>query len=428
MRAVKSAAWPALSHWRARPLKVGAGAPGRRVSTLKKWWVLGATVLAGAGALLGPVVGAQTFDQFSNSTFECSSCGTSGLVTLPQGSPAIAPWSVTQNSVDWINGRVRSPYWQPPPGGGNSIDMNGTLNREPSGATSAAGAIAQTFSTTAGTTYLVSFEMSGNFNSACQLPVSGSQTIYVDAPQPVAPGASSGLGQAVTFLKSTVSGGSSYSDMGWTTEGYTFRATGSSSTLTFTADPNNATNCGPVLADVSVTQDCSSGSCTINLQSATTGTSATIKADSSSGFLLQATFGSGYAISCDSEVTGHFTADPLLVISSSDVLSQKVQGSVTLTFPKKVVHEVPTNKGTPHMPVCVGANEPFPGSTLATTSLKSPFKYQGLLYPCDNPTYRADVKDSRAYPLNICVSSYSRVHGAERVVIQTNSFGDPMFW
>ncbi len=426
MRAVKSAAWPALSHWRARPLKVGAGAPGRRVSTLKKWWVLGATVLAGAGALLGPVVGAQTFDQFSNSTFECSSCDASSLVPLVQGSPAIAPWSVTQNSVDWINGSALHPYWQPPPGGGNSIDMNGTLNREPSGATSAAGAIAQTFSTTAGTTYLVSFEFSGNFNSPT-CPGQGTQTMTVQA---------SGTGWSSVPSSYTFTKPSDYSpqNMGWLTENYAFHTATAATTLTFTAASNNTTDCGPVLADVTLTPSSSpttcTGSCTVNLQSTSTGTSAGITAASTGdGFFLQATFGSDYRLGCDSAVTGHFTADPLLVISyHQNSTAPNVYGSVTLTFPKKVVHEVPTNKGTPHMPVCVGANEPFPGSSAVRWTPTSPFTYQGLLYPCDNATHHADIKNAGNYPLNICVSSYSRVHGAERVVIQTNSFGDPMFW
>ena len=224
---------------------------------MKIRWVIGAAVLAGVVGVFGPAVAASAAGSFANGTFNCSQGGStcsSPFTTLYRGdTTSIAPWTVTQNSVDWING-----YWLPPPGGGYSVDMNGS-------GYPANGQIAQTFATTAGATYFVSFELSGNFNTACTLPTAGSQTVYV-----VAPGTTPtdtianvpNLGTPFTFLESSVSGGYGYlTNMGWTTKGYTFTAASSttSSTLTFTADPTNTSNCGPVIANVSVTQVAASG-------------------------------------------------------------------------------------------------------------------------------------------------------------------------
>jgi hypothetical protein len=390
---------------------------------LKRWLALAAALAAGGMALMGSALVAQASNTFQNGQFACTNPGTvscgAQLTTLTSSNAAsttdspISPWVVTRNSVDLISSSSAQPYWQAPPGGGNSIDMNGT-------GYPADGQIQQAFSTTADTSYLVSFEFSGNFHSS-SCPSSDTQTLMVRA--------SGSSASTYTFTKPA---DYSYQNMGWLTEYYAFRpATGSTSTtLVFTAGSANPSNCGPVLADVSVTTASTtscSGSCTVNLQSSTTGTAGSINASSTGGFLLQAAFGSGETLSCDSAVTGGGRADPLLVISYSNA-DTNVQGSVTLTFPKQVVHEIPTNKGTPHMPVCVGANQRFPGAQAVSPSLLSPFSYQGLVYACSDATYRADIKNTREYPLAVCVSAYSRVHGAERVVVQTSSLGDPMFW
>ncbi len=389
---------------------------------MRKWWAIAATLVLGSLALIGSVVTAQTGGVVGNPTFSCASTSTvmcssapDSFTTLtpanaatPQESP-ISPWVVTQNSVDLVYGSVSNPYWQPPPGGGNSIDLNGT-------GYPADGAIQQTLATEKGSGYVVSFEFSGNFNSAT-CPGGSTQTMTV-----VASGNSS---SSFTFTEPSQY---SYQAMGWESKTYSFTATGTSTTLTFTADSTNKTNCGPVLGDVTATpaSSCESGSCTLNLQSSTTGTAGSISASSNQGFVLEATFNSGDLLSCDSAVTGKATADPLLVQSYSG--PDVVHGSVTLTFPKAVVHEVPTNKGTPHMPVCVGANQRFPGSTETQPTSTSPFSYQGLLYACASSVYQADLTNSTTYPLHVCVFSYARVHGAEKVVIETSSFGDPMFW
>jgi len=394
---------------------------GRRISALRLRLMIGAAGLAGVAAIFGPVVAAST-GFFQNGTFNCSSCEQSNLIsqgfyTIGSANATVIPgWTVTRNSVDWIDG-----YWSPPPGGGYSLDMNGTLSAEPSGDTSAAGAIAQTFETVPNVSYAVSFELSANPSCGTGAAVGSPYSLT----------AQTGSTDGRSFSAKVVS------PMSWSPELYTFTASGTSTTLTFAANPDNKTNCGPVLADVAVTSGSTASctntdavSCSTNLTSPSTGTDATVTGSGSGGFLLQTAFGSGQTLACDSQVsTG--TADPLVVIAYPQGSSSgPISGTVTLTFTKDLVHEIPGNKGTPHMPVCVGATQKFPmvGQNYAPPTATYP--YQGLLYACSNPTYKADISSSStpSYPLQICVASYARVHGAEQVVIDASSLGDPMFW
>ncbi len=394
--------------------------------------MVSAVVLAGVVGLFWPVVAAsaQVIGPLANGNFDCTSCS-GPMTTLYQvDSTSMAPWRVTQNSVDW-----NSTYFQQPPDSASyTVDMNGTTGN---GYKAANGQIEQTFATTKGATYFVSFDLSGNFNylgsSACPLPASGqSQTLYVAAPVP--PSLGGPLGTAYTF---DYFSGYTYKNMGWTSQGYSFIATGTSSTLTFTADPNNTTNCGPVLANVAVTPEatlsCNASytSCSGSLTSPNT--NASLTTSSSDPFRLQAYF-SAAGLNCDSSVSSG-TANPLVVVSYPDPsasASSAVKGTITLTFSKTVVHEIPGNKGTPHMPVCVGATQKFPvvNGTYYTgnKSYPRPYPYQGLLYGCNDPIYQAEAADRSTYPLQVCVASYARVHGAEQVVIDANPLGDPMFW
>jgi hypothetical protein len=64
-------------------------------------------------------------------------------LTVPNSSGITIPyWTVTQGSVDWIG-----TYWQQPPTGGNSVDLDGYY---------AAGGISQHIVTTVGWTSLLS--------------------------------------------------------------------------------------------------------------------------------------------------------------------------------------------------------------------------------------------------------------------------------
>jgi hypothetical protein len=72
----------------------------------------------------------------------------------PSEANAIVDWTITVGNVDLVPGGTSADgaTWEPPPGGGQSVDLDGT---EP-------GAIAQGFDTTQGRLYTVSFYLSGN--------------------------------------------------------------------------------------------------------------------------------------------------------------------------------------------------------------------------------------------------------------------------
>jgi hypothetical protein len=381
-----------------------------------------ATVTLAALAMTGPVQAAGI--AFSNGNFACSagsSTCASPFTTLYQGdSVSIAPWKVTLNSVDWI-----STYWEQPSSGSYSIDMNGTGNQE---YPQANGQIAQTFPTTAGATYAVAFQLSGNFNSTCQLSPSGQQTLWVDAPAPAPVNATetSSLGTSYTFTRPS---SWSYSEMGWKSETYSFTAAQgtTTSTLTFTADPSNKSNCGPAIGDVSVTEAPSStvtcsGSCQAVALSPTTGVNGGVSTKTSdTHYSLTAAFGTG-TLNCDAFVSHGGKVDPLAVTATATV-----GGTVTLTFPPSFFSN--SDLDSDDTPVCFGAGQLFP--TWLRVPGSSSFPYQGLLYTCSNPLYQL-VTRHRHFPLTACISSYSWSAGTETVLIQTSSFGtgggDPMYW
>jgi hypothetical protein len=147
---------------------------------------------------------------------------------------AIPGWTVTQGSVDWING-----YWPAPtgsPAGSLSIDMNGT----PGGGDSVtAGILTQTLATDANATYVVQFGLSGN--TQC-----GSSTQDVSV---------SSSGSAPVNYVTNLS-----ADQGqWASSAYSFVATSNSTTLTFAADPTDFTNCGAVIGNVTLTETAAAG-------------------------------------------------------------------------------------------------------------------------------------------------------------------------
>lgn len=180
--------------------------------------------------------------------------------------------------------------------------------------------------------------------------------------------------------------------------------------------------------DVAQSLQTCSGSCSSTVTSSATGTSATVDATGPQSFQLLTTFGYGYTLTCDSQVASA-AADPLVVETPGTATTATVSGTVTMTFPKAIVNTVPDN-GTPHMPVCIGATEPFPGSnTSPLTNETEP--YQGLIYDCSSSTYQADLNtlsSSGAPYLAVCVSSYSKHAGNETLVLDESSLGDPVHW
>lgn len=379
---------------------------------MKIRFLAAATVVVAALAVAGPVQAATT-NSFENGSFQCAGCTPNGsFVDLTAGSTALTDasgtteWAVTTGSVDWIDG-----YWSGPNSSNPySIDLNGT---DP-------GAIAQTFATTAGATYIVSFQLSGNPDG---LP--DTKTLDLNA-----------LGNAPTqysfTLNTSTTNPTTHLNMGWVPETYTFTATSDSTTLTFASDSTGAY--GPVIADVavapttppeSVSVTCS-GNCQVQVQSPSTGVTGGV-APSSTGsapFRLSAGFGTG-TLSCDRFVSGSATADPLAVTTTAST-GQTVGGSVTLTFPQSSSSHERMDGDTRYTPVCFGATQRFP--TWLPVRGSSTYPYQGLLFSCGNPIYKFLVRFF-PYPLQACVSSTSWVNGAEQVVVQTSSFGgDPMYW
>lgn len=137
-------------------------------------------------------------------------------VTYPGGSTAITGWTVTGNSVDLIG-----TYWQAPPGGGQSVDLDGD----------APGGLSQTLATTAGQSYTISFELSGNPDGP---PTTKQLSV------------SAGLGAE---LYTYTIGSNTHADMMYVPETYTFTALGSSTTLSFLSG-DEASAYGPVIGDV----------------------------------------------------------------------------------------------------------------------------------------------------------------------------------
>jgi choice-of-anchor C domain-containing protein len=182
----------------------------------------------GIGVLTGPASATST--AFTNGSFEFGSYtapASQGYQTLYPGDTSLTGWTVVSGSVDWING-----YWTSEDGS-KSIDMNGTPNASN---TSTVGTIEQSFSTLPGASYTVSFWLAGNPDGGPSV-----KSLSVNA--------TGGTLQSYSFDTSSTSN----TDMGWVPETYTFIATSSSATLTFSADSSNTSNNGAALDNVSVT-------------------------------------------------------------------------------------------------------------------------------------------------------------------------------
>jgi len=150
----------------------------------------------------------------TNGSFELGTDPGPSFLSLSAGNSDITGWSI-DGTVDYISG-----YWNASDGG-RSIDMNGN----------SAGAVYQTFATSAGQTYNVSFDLAGNPD----------------------------LGPSLKRLRATVDGysgdyafditGVTRPNLGWVTYQFSFVADGSS-TLRF--ESLDAGFCGPTLDNVVV--------------------------------------------------------------------------------------------------------------------------------------------------------------------------------
>jgi choice-of-anchor C domain-containing protein len=145
----------------------------------------------------------------------------------PSEANAIVDWTITVGNVDLVPGGTSADgaTWEPPPGGGQSVDLDGT---EP-------GAIAQGFDTTQGRLYTVSFYLSGN----------------PDGPPDIKYLAVSAGNSAQTFAYAA--GLNTRENMNYVLESFSFTATDCCATLrTFTSNDNPISGYGPVIGSVSV--------------------------------------------------------------------------------------------------------------------------------------------------------------------------------
>jgi choice-of-anchor C domain-containing protein len=161
------------------------------------------------------------FSGLSNGDFESGTYvdGGLGFEQLNAGDTSVTGWTVDAGSVDWVG-----TYWTAPDGA-MSIDMSGAD----------AGTLSQTFGTTIGNTYTVSFRLSGN---PAGLPAV--KTLDVSATG----------GTLASYTHDTT--GTELTSMVWTPETYSFLATSSSTTLSFVSTTPGAF--GPAIDAVVVTE------------------------------------------------------------------------------------------------------------------------------------------------------------------------------
>ena len=164
--------------------------------------------LAGVSSAAGPTI--------VNGSFET---GTDpGVFTqLSAVNSSITGWTVSSGTVDYIG-----TYWQAADGV-RSLDLSGSV----------AGAVQQVFATTVGTSYRVTFSMSGN-----PAGVAGTKTMT----------ASTG-GTPIAFSYE-VGAGNTLVDMKWANKSLLFTATAATTTLTFTSTTSGVY--GPALDKVRV--------------------------------------------------------------------------------------------------------------------------------------------------------------------------------
>lgn len=158
--------------------------------------------------------------QIYNGSFEDGDpIATGAWLTLSSGSSAIYGWSIDQGSIDYIGG------WWPASHGDRNVDLSG-MN---------AGGVSQMVSTVPGSTYTVSFDMSGNPDGA---PFVKQLTVRVDG------------GQAATFTYDITAHQNTRADMKWVRQSYTFVAETNFTVLSFTSDSD--TPYGAALDNVSM--------------------------------------------------------------------------------------------------------------------------------------------------------------------------------
>ena len=193
--------------------------PGIRTEDLMKKLILsGLTALSLTAALVG--VTSAVGPDVANGSFETGTTSPgASFVQLSAGDTTITGWTVSAGTIDYVG-----PYWQAADGV-RSLDLSGT----------GPGAVRQSIATTVGTTYTVTFRMSGN-------PVGGAGTKTMTADVGAA---------AIPFsYEVTAVDPNTLTDMKWAKKSFSFTATATTTVLTFTS--TTAGVFGPALDDVRV--------------------------------------------------------------------------------------------------------------------------------------------------------------------------------
>jgi choice-of-anchor C domain-containing protein len=166
---------------------------------------------------------------FQNGSFEAGFPITSPapcFVTLPSGSTNLTGWTVVLGNIDWL---APSCGAQSATDGIASVDLVGDQ---------AIGGIQQTFDTEPGYVYEVRFDLNGNFGGP---PVIKPLTVTV-------------AGVTHTFTFDTTGENAANAASFWSTQFFTFVATGDSETITFVSDTiGQGANAGAIIDNVRIT-------------------------------------------------------------------------------------------------------------------------------------------------------------------------------
>jgi choice-of-anchor C domain-containing protein len=166
---------------------------------------------------------------FQNGSFELGGVVPCNTFNIPVGSTLITGWTVSAGNIDWLGAPVPACGWQAS-NGSNSLDLVGS-------AAGGIGGIQQTFDTIPGVTYVVTFDLAGNYGA---VPVVKPLAVTIN-------------GVTTNFTFDTT--GRSFNSMGWTTHTLTFVAAGTSSTINFVSDVSAAAgslNAGAALDNVQI--------------------------------------------------------------------------------------------------------------------------------------------------------------------------------
>lgn len=175
-------------------------------------------------SLYAPVMAAP----FQNGSFELGGSAPCYTFNVPAGSTLITGWTVSVGNIDWY-GAAPSCGWLAS-NGAASLDLVGS-------SAGGIGGISQTFDTVPGTTYVVNFDLAGNYAAA---PVVKPLAVTIN-------------GITTNFTFDTT--GRGFLTMGWTTKTLSFVATGTSSTINFVSDVSasgGTLNAGAALDNVRI--------------------------------------------------------------------------------------------------------------------------------------------------------------------------------